>query len=397
MDGQAKRIPYPPTEPVALEVDPALAQLRNEAGMCQAVLPHGKPVWLAVRYDDVKAVLSDKRFSRGRAVGPDEPRILPFIQKANLLIATDGPEHDQLRQVLAAQFTMRGAERLRPKVQQIVDGLLDDMQRQGAPSDLMQALAMPLAGLVICELLGVPGPERSGFRELIDSFSVPALAGLTGEQIMKIGLELRRYLAELVERRHREPGEDLLSTLTRGGKLTDDQLVAIAVTVLIAGHEATADEIANFVYLLLTRPEQLRQLRERPDLIPSAVEEMLRYVPLGVGTGLPRLATEDVEIGGVLVHAGEFVLPVMTAANHDDAAFADPDRIDFTRPGNAHFSFGYGVHRCLGAALARMELQIAIGSLLRRFAGLRLAVPDDEVDWCKGGLVRAPLKLLVAW
>ncbi|HET8660000.1 MAG TPA: cytochrome P450 [Micromonosporaceae bacterium] len=397
MGAESELMPFPPTDLAGLDVDPSLAQLRKDPGMCRAVLPYGKPTWLAVRHCDVKTVLTDKRFSRAAAVGPDEPRILPIIQKANLLIATDAPEHDRLRQLLASSFTVRGVERLRPRVQQIVDALIDDMRRAGPPADLMQSFALPLAGLVICELLGVPEPEQPRFLELVDSFSVPALAQLTGEQIMKIGQELRGYLVGLVERRHSEPGEDLLSTLIRGGGLTDDELVAIAVTVLIAGHEATADEIANFTYLLLINPEQLRQLRERPDLMPSAVEEMLRYVPQGVGTGLPRLATEDVEVGGVLVRAGEFVLPVMTAANHDDTVFSDADRIDLTRSGNAHFSFGYGVHRCLGAALARMELQIAIGALLRHLPDLRLAVPAGDVAWCQGGLVRAPLKLMVAW
>jgi cytochrome P450 len=397
MSTHAEHMAFPFVDPPGLEVDPAFERLRKEPGMCRVQLPYGEPTWLAARHDDVKALLGDRRFSRARAVGPDEPRILPIIQRANILIATDAPEHDRLRQALAATFTVRGVERLRPQTQHIVDGLLDDVRGQGSPADLMESFALAVPALVICELLGIPEPERPQFRRLADSFSVPALARLTGDQIRQIGGKLRDYLAELVARQHASPGGDLLGTLVRAGSLTDQELVAIAVTVLIAGHEATADQIGNLTYLLLTHPEHLRRLREQPDLTASAVEELLRYVPLGVATGLPRVATEDVELGGVLVRAGEFVMPVMTAANRDDTVFGDPDQLDFTRRGNAHFTFGHGVHRCLGAALARMELHIAIGSLLARFPTLHLATPAEDVEWCLGGLVRAPVRLMVAW
>ena len=401
MIGAPEPVTFPSTEVPGLDTDPLIYRLRTEEGMPRVVLPYGKPAWLALRQEDVKAVLTDKRFSRALAVGPDEPRILPIIQRANLLVCTDGPEHVRLRQFLAATFTVRGVERFRPSTQRIVDDLLDEMEWNGRPVDLMEAFALAVPALVVCDLLGVPPTHRKRFCALADSFSVPKLAGMAAEEIMGIGRELRDYLAKLVRLRRKEPGDDLLSTIGCDGQVSDDELVGIAVTVLIAGHEATADQIANFTYLLLTRKEEARELREHPELLPSAIEELLRYVPLGVGTGLPRVATEDTQIGGVLVRAGEYVMPMMTAANRDGTVFDKPDRLDFRRqdsvPTTAHMTFGYGAHRCLGSALARLELQTAIGSLLRRFPSLALACSASEVEWTRGGLVRAPRALWVTW
>jgi cytochrome P450 len=388
---------FPAGDPPRLDADPLLARLRREPGMRRVRLPYGRATWLAVRHRDVKALLTDQRFSRADAVGPDEPRILPFIQQANVLLVTDAPEHDRLRQLLAGAFTVRGVERLRPFTERTVEELLDAMRQQEAPVDLLAAYALPLPALVIAELLGVPAAERQAFRRLADAFSVPAVFTRTVEELMAQREELQTYLSQLIERKRASPGDDLLSSLIDGGSLTADELLAVAFMLLVAGHEATADQIANLTYLLLTHPDQRRELLDRPEQLPAAVEEMLRFVPSGVATGLPRLATEDVRLGGVLVRRGEFVMPLMAGANRDEEVFADPDRLDFTRPRPAHFAFGHGVHRCLGAALARMELQVAIGALLRRFPDLRLAADVDDIIWCAGGLVRAPVNLPVAW
>ncbi|MCM2424450.1 cytochrome P450 [Streptomyces sp. RKAG337] len=390
-------VAFPFSDPAGLDVEPELGRLRAGAGLCPVQLPYGGPGYLAVRHQDVKSLLSDRRFSRAASVGPDEPRLLPIVQRANLLIASDGPVHDRLRRLLAAAFTVRGVERLRPRAREIISDLLDTVGKQDGPADLMELFALPVPILMICELLGVPEPDRARFRALAESFLAAKLHQLTAEQIGAAGQELRRYLTDLVAGRHDEPSDDLLGSLVAEGDLSDGELVGIAVTILIAGHEVLADQLANFTYFLLTHPGHHRQLLDDPELIPAAVEEMLRYTPLGVSTGSPRRATEDVELGGTLVRSGEYVLPVMTAANRDDTVFAAADVVDFERPHNQHLGFGFGVHRCLGSALARLELQEAMQALLSRFPGLRLAVPPEELTWCTGGLVRGPHTLPVTW
>ncbi|GAA1268324.1 cytochrome P450 [Kitasatospora nipponensis] len=388
---------FPFGDPLGLDVEPELQRLRAEPGMCPVKLPFGGPAYLAVRHQDVKSLLSDRRFSRAQSVGPDEPRLLPLVQRANLLISSDGLEHDRLRRLLNAAFTVRGVERLRPRAEEIIGGLLDTLEKHGGPADLMELFALPVPILMICELLGVPEPDRARFRELAESFLAAKLHQLTVEQIGAAGQELRSYLVELVQTRHREPSADLLGSLVAEGELADEELVGIAVTILIAGHEVLADQLANFTYFLLTHPDHHRRLLEDPEVLPAAIEEMLRYTPLGVSTGSPRRAVEDVELGGTLVRAGEYVLPVMTAANRDESVFANAAEVDFDRPANQHLGFGYGLHRCLGSALARLELQVAMGALLRRLPTLSLAVPAEEITWCEGGLVRGPHTLPVTW
>ncbi|ONI77914.1 hypothetical protein ALI144C_31420 [Actinosynnema sp. ALI-1.44] len=388
---------FPSPSVPGLGFDPLVDGLHQVDGLRRAVLPYGRPTWLVTRHEDVKAVLTDSRFSRARAVGPGEPRIVPFVQQANVLLISDGPEHVRLRQLLASAFSVRGVERLRPRTQEIVDELLDELERARPPVELVESFALTVPVLVICELLGVPPERQPRLRALADAFWVPKLAEFTDEVVDGLRRELYEYLRELVRGQRAEPGPGLLGALVRKGQATDDDLLAITVTMLVAGHEAIADQIANIVYLLLTRHELFRELRAHPESLPHAVEELLRFVPLGVGTGLPRVATEDVTVGGTLVQAGEYVLPMMSAANRDEAAFDQPDRLDITREDSGHMTFGFGAHRCLGSVLARMELQVAIGSLLRRFPALALADPVDGVRWIRGGLVRAPQTLKVTW
>jgi len=209
------------------------------------------------------------------------------------------------------------------------------------------------------------------------------------------------YMAGLVGQRRREPTDDLLGALVlardEGDRLTEQELISLAMTLLAGGHETTANQIANSVYLLLTHPDQLALLRSRPEPIPGAVEEMMRFVPLAATAGTPRYATADVELTGGTVPAGDAVLVFVPAANRDPRVFPDPDRLDVTRGPAAQLALGHGAHHCLGAGLARMELQVALGSLLERFPGLRLAVDKDELRWKAGTLVRGPLALPVAW
>jgi cytochrome P450 len=223
------------------------------------------------------------------------------------------------------------------------------------------------------------------------------------EQIQQYIANLHEYIAGLVAQRRQDTTDDLLGAMVRArdensDRLTEDELVSLAAGLLAAGHETTVTQIPNFVYVLLTNPESLAQLRDHPELVPAAVEELLRFVPLGAGAGFPRYALEDIEVGGVLVRAGEPVLAALGSANRDGEVFDEPDRLDFTRaPAASHIGFGHGIHHCLGAQLARMELQVALGSLVARLPELRLAVPEPELVWKSGMLVRGLKKMPLAW
>jgi cytochrome P450 len=393
--------PYPFSEPDRLELDPAYAQIRAEGGLARVQCPYGGPALLATRYEDVKLVLGDPRFSRARAVAGDQPAHTPIGPGPDAMVSMDPPDHTRLRRVVAKAFTMRRIEQLRPRVQQIIEDLLDAMQAQGRPVDLVAEFARPQPALVIFELFGVPGEDRKQLQEWAETTLTATGDRYTLEDVFQALDSLRAYMADLLQERRRKPADDLLSVLVAArdeeDRLSEKELLDLATGVLITGYETTADQISNFAYLLLTRPDHLRQLRADPELIPQAVEEMLRFVPLLRGTSFPRVATEDVLLSGGLVRAGEAVLPAMMSANRDEAVFTDPDELDFHREQNPHLGFGHGVHRCLGAQLAKMELQIALGALLRRFPQLRLAVPAEEVPWRVVTLQRAPRELLITW
>jgi cytochrome P450 len=353
---------------------------------------------LATRYQDVRTVLGDPRFSRAAALERDEPRSRPEPSSGGIL-SMDPPEHTRLRKLVAKAFTMRRVEALRPRVQQIADELLDRMLEHGPPADLVEDFALPLPVTVICELLGVPYEDRNDFRRWSDA--ALSTTALSREKVQEYLDNLHRYMAGLVAQRRARPTDDLLGALVRArdeeDRLSEDELVRLGVGLLIAGHETTASQIPNFVYVLLTRPNEWQRLRAEPELVPRAVEELLRYIPLGAAAGFPRYATEDLELGGVLVRAGEPVLAVVASANRDESVFADADTLDLARKENPHVGFGHGVHHCLGAPLARMELQVALGSLLRRMPELRLAAPEPELRWKTGMLVRGLESFPVTW
>jgi cytochrome P450 len=228
-----------------------------------------------------------------------------------------------------------------------------------------------------------------------------SLSGHDLEKIQNAQASLNGYLADLIARRRAEPTEDLLGLLViardEGERLSEEELITFGVTLLVAGHETTANQTGNFVYLLLEQRERWQQLVDDPDLLPSAIEEMLRFVPLGAASAFARIAKEDVEVGGQLVRAGEAVMTHFAVANRDAGVFDRPDELDLTRQDNPHVAFGHGVHHCLGAPLARMELQLAVGTLVRRLPGLRLAVPADDVVWRTDRLVRGVRALPVTW
>ncbi|WP_156757091.1 cytochrome P450 [Actinokineospora pegani] len=389
---------FPFSETQQLDTEPLFARLRVEEPLSRVVLPYGEPAWLATRYDDVKVVLGDPRFSRAAAIGRDEPRMRPVLPPPGNIMSMDPPDHSRLRRLATKAFTVRRVEALRPRTQEIADRLVDAMLDKGAPADLVADFALPLPITVICEMLGVPFEDRGDFRYWSEAFLSTTKYSI--EEITDCVGKLRGYMAGLIAQRREQATDDLLSDLVaardEGDKLTEDEMLSLAEGLLIAGHETTASQIPNFVHTLLTHPDQLALLRSDLTLVPKAVEELMRFVPLGNGTGIARYATEDVELGGVLVRAGEPVLPVTTSANRDAAVFEDPDSLDLTRKGATHVGFGHGPHHCLGAPLARVELQVALDTLIRRLPGFRFADPQG-ITWKSGVATRGPACLPLTW
>ncbi|RJO79422.1 cytochrome P450 [Nocardia panacis] len=389
---------YPFDEPVRLDIHPLYARLRREEPVSRIRLPHGGDGWLVTRYADAKFVLADHRFSRAVTVDREDiPRTTPRPSPSDSLLSMDPPEHSRLRKLVAKAFTARRIEQLRPRAQQIVDERLDAIE--GRTFDLVRQLALPLPVTVICEMLGVPPQDQPRFREFSDVALTSTAHTRAEVDAARAGLET--YLGEQVAQRRSEPSDDLLGALVEArdsdDRLSEQELVNLGIGILIAGHETTANQIANFTYLLLSEREQWELLRDNPDLLPGAIEELLRYAQLGTGGSFARVATEDVEVGGVTVRAGESVFVNTQSANRDESVFEESARLDLAREHNPHMAFGHGAHHCLGAQLARLELQIAFATLLRRFPTLRLAVPFEEVPWKRGLLVRGPEELLVTW
>ncbi|MET9932481.1 MULTISPECIES: cytochrome P450 [unclassified Streptomyces] len=386
---------YPFNEPEGLGLAEAYAEALERPGLLRVRMAYGEPAWLATRYADARLVLGDRRFSRAEAVKHDEPRQSEAQQDSGIL-GMDPPGHTRLRTLVAKAFTVHQVEKLRPQVRELAHGFLDDMEAAGPPADLVESYALPIPVAVICRMLGVPEEDRPKFRVWSDA--ALSTSSLTAEEFWRSREELRAYMAALIEDHRARPRPDLMTGLIEardtGDRLTELELVDLCVGILVAGHETTASQIPNFVHALLDHPDQLALLRERPDLIKGAVEELLRFVPLGSGAAFPRYATEDVEVGGTLVRAGEPVLVAIGAANRDALKFTGPGRLDVTRTGVQHLGFGHGVHHCLGAPLARLELQEAVLALLTRFPGLHLA---GDVRWKDRMLVRGPREMPVGW
>ncbi|WP_027346286.1 cytochrome P450 [Hamadaea tsunoensis] len=390
---------YPFNNPAGLDLDPLYAQLRATEPLSRVRLPYGEEAWLATRYEDVKFILGDPRFGRAAVIGRDEPRTHPRQQDSGLL-TMDPPNHTRLRKLVAKAFTNRRVETLRPRVTEIADGLLRDMKDLGDRGDLVEGFATPLPIMVICELLGVPFTDRHNFQ--VWSEAIISTTSLPLETIMEYMGALHAYMAGLVAQRREQETDDLIGALVRArdednDRLTEQEMVELLAGLLAAGHETTVTQIPNFVYVLLTNPGKWRELVADPTLIPNAVEELMRYVPLGTAAAFARYASEDTELGGVLVKAGEPVLGSLGSANRDERFFKDPDTLIFTRETNPHIGFGHGPHHCVGAQLARLELQVALGALTRNLPDLELAVPADEVPWKTGMLVRGLKELPVRW
>jgi cytochrome P450 len=383
---------------------PKYAELREAEPVSPVRIWNGQTAWLVSRSADQRAILSDPRFSSD-VTKPGFPAQSAGIkarrQSAELpFIVKDDPDHNRTRLMFTAHFTVKRVASMVPRLQQIIDGLLDEMEAAGPPADLVESFALPMPSLVISELLGVPSEDRGLFQR-----TARTLIAINSdvEAVMAANDELADYLGDLVDSKNKEPGDDLLSSLIvermRGGELSRGQLVQNAILLLIAGHETTANMTALGTLALLRNPEQLAVVRDTDDpaRVALAVEELLRYLTI-VHTGRRRVATEDVEVAGHLVRAGEGVILVTDSANRDPEAFPDADRLDIDRPGvRRHMAFGHGTHQCLGQNLARTELQLAYPALLRRFPNLATAVPDEELRFKDDMLVYGLHALPVTW
>ncbi|NDU71446.1 cytochrome P450 [Actinomadura sp. DSM 109109] len=385
--------PEPPPEP------PSVNDVRGPGPVARARMLSGDVGYVVTRAAEAQQVLCDPAFSSAATFLPRESaRSGEPVGSSRVLFEMDPPEHTRLRRAVARAFGRRRVEAMRAGIARVAEGLLDEMVAAGPPADLVRALCAPLPLTDICELLGVPREDRDSFRDLAET--VMALRGRSPEEIDAAREAIRRYFARLVAARRAEPAGDLLSELLTAGdreeRITEPELVRLAITLLIAGHGPTMTQLARGVHALLERPEMYAALHRDPDLVETAVEELLRTVP-SVPVGTPRLALRDVEIGGVPVPAGSTVAVSALAANRDPALFADPEVTDLGRVDNRHLTFGHGPHFCVGAQLARTEMRIALTALTRRFPGLRPAVPPADVRWRTDSLFHGPSELPVTW
>ncbi|GII82351.1 cytochrome P450 [Sphaerisporangium siamense] len=376
-----------------------LARAREDEGVVPMETPCGPPEYLICRHEDVRQVLADPgRFSSALAPLPGfeyvDAEELERL-RAGQLFRSDPPEHTRLRRMLTPEFTMRRMRELEPRITQIVHTALDDLERAGKPADLVEHFALPVPSLVICELLGVPYADHARFQQcavrLLDT-SLPM------EQRVEAQRENRAYMAGLVARAQAGPGQDMLGMLVRehGDDLSTDELIGIAELLLLAGHETTSNMLALGALALLRHPDQLAMIRQDLAQAEPAVEELLRWLSV-VHAVPPRMTTTEVEIAGHAIPSGSLVTCSLPAANRDPALVHDPETLDVTRAATGHLAFGHGVHHCLGAPLARMEMRIAFPALLRRFPGLALADPNEQADFRVSTLVYGVNALRVTW
>ncbi|MFI9595223.1 cytochrome P450 [Nonomuraea sp. NPDC052265] len=396
-------VTFPMPRAAACPFDPApeLTRRGEEAPVSRVRLWDGTTPWLVTRYEDVRAVLADPRVSVDVAQpGFPHTNAVSKARDAQMktLMQMDAPEHTAHRRLLTADFMIRKMEALRPRIQRIVDDLVDDLLAGPNPADLVEAVALPVPSLVICELLGVPYADRAFFQrvagELVMDEGDPARALAAAE-------ELNGYLEALVQAKKDEPGDDLLSRLAveqyGTGAMTLREISTMGQLLLVAGHDTTANMIALGTAALLAHPDQLAAVRDGdPALVANAVEELLRYLSI-THTEARRVAREDLEVGGRVIRAGEGIVVVKSTANRDPSAFPNPGVLDVRREVRHHVAFGFGAHQCLGQSLARVELQVVYGTLYRRVPTLAPAMPLEELAFKQQAVFYGVRELPVTW
>jgi cytochrome P450 len=386
--------PFAPAEAVrSMIADDPVAKVR---------IWDGSTPWLVTRHADQRVLLADPRVSidekrpgfphmtRGRA---EAAKVTP-----PLITNTDAPEHTRLRRMVNGPFMVKRIEALRPRIQQVIDELVDRMLAGPNPADLVQAIGLPVPTLVITELLGVPYSDHEFFQR---NSNATISHDSSPEDAMRASRALTGYLDDLLRQKMTDPADDVLSEMAgriRAGEMTHTEAVFMGVAILIAGHETTANMISLGTLALLQNPDQLAVIRETgdPKVIAGAVEEMLRYLTI-VHTGVRRIADADIEFGGQVIRAGDGIIFDLGAADWDPDKFPEPERLDLRRAARAHHAFGFGVHQCLGQSLGRVELQVVYGTLYRRIPTLALAVPFEEVPFAYEGVAYGLRSLPVSW
>lgn len=386
------QLPFEQTHP--LRSAPRLRALLDEGSVHAVRTAVGDDAWLVTGHAEVRRLLSDERLGRSHPDPDNAARTGDSALFGGPLgnVDTEDADHARMRSLLQPHFTPRLMRALRPRVEALTTQLLDELADRGSPADLNAALALPLPILVICELLGVPYEDRAQFRAW-----TRAAADTRDRARSEQGLAaLFGYGRELVAHKRTRPGADVISRLATADGVSDDEAAMLSMALLFAGHETTVVQLGLGALLLLSNPDQWQALLADPDLVPSAVEEILR-APNNGGGGIPRYARTDLEIDGVPVRAGDLVLLDNGAANHDETVFVDPHTFDITRNAAAHLTFGHGARYCIGAPLARIELRAVFAQLVPRFPTMRLAVPVEDLKRDRGTLTGGLTELPVAW
>ncbi|MFE0464207.1 cytochrome P450 [Kitasatospora sp. NPDC058965] len=397
--------PFPFTRGCPFSPPAEYAELRETEPVSKVTVSvNGREAWLLTKYEDVRKVLGDRTMSSDMRLDGHPIQLQIPVELIKMappsLFNMDPPVHTAQRRLLMPEFTVKRIESLRPRFQEIVDEYLDKLVeagKDGNPVDLVKALANPVPSLILCEMLGVPFEDHDFFRNWIQSLLSSAT---TPEQQGIASMEMGAYLEKLINGKRENPGEDIISRmLSRNAEehLVEDQDISMLTRGLIAaGHTTTASMIAMGVIALLRHPEQLAELKADFSLMPQAVEELLRYYSVSDSV-TQRVAMEDLEIGGVLIKAGEGIIASTNAADHDPEVFEEPNTLNIHRKPNGHVAFGYGIHQCGGQSLARMELEVVYTSLFKRIPDLRLAVPAEELVFRTESLIYGVLELPVTW
>jgi cytochrome P450 len=401
MTGSAHRFDRFPAERPAgrpFDVPPEYRRLFGESRIPEVILPTGQRAHLIGRHADLRTVLSGPVSADGQQPGFPMAREGSRSNSAALsFFRMDGADHRRYRKLVTGQFTLAQVERLRPAVQQAVDALIDDMARKRPPVDLVADFALPLPSLVICQILGVPYQDRREFQSLSDVLARGPERGR--EQFMRAIIALRDYVEKLASQKRDTPADDLLSTLIsrfdQDPTLDSRQLAVIILLLLVAGHETTASMISLGTLALLSHPDQRDMLADKPALITSAVEELLRYI--SIAQWIPRVAIGELVVAGQRIQPGEGIVALPIVANRDPDVFSEPDRLDITRPVLGHVAFGFGPHQCVGLQLARMELEAAYETILRRIPGLRTAVAASQLSLRQRAAMFSVEELPVTW
>ena len=392
------RFPFRRVDP--MQPPPQYAHARATQPVLPVTLWNGRRAWLLTRYEDVRSVVTDARFS-GEFANPDFPTVtearVVVDKQERAFVGMDNPRHDHYRRMFTKEFSTRRMVALRPKMTAIANRLIDELMAQPQPADLVPTLAVPFPSLVMCDLVGSPYEDHR--------FIIECAAGRHGllqtpAQAEQKARELVDYFMRLIRRKEQAPGDDMVSRIideyVRPGTLSREDFAEIGAMILRAGHDTTTNMIGLGTLILLNHPDQASALRDQPDLVPGAVEELLRYVS-PVQFSPRRVALEDVAIGGVVIRKGDGVFALNPAANRDPQAFPDPDTFNVHRDASHHVAFGFGIHQCLGQILARTELQVVFPLLLQRMPKLRVAANDGEIRFKDDMQIYGVHNLPVAW